>query len=437
MAEDQPTITQPLERIAQIDNLREFWGLTVDVWQHGVFGIDLGKILIAIGIFVIFMAIRRLFTWAVLNRLENYARRSDTAVDDRAVAALRPPVRFVPIVMGVFFAFSYLDLDGKVAQFSNNIVRSLIIFTLFWAFFRLVTPLSFLLGRVERIFTSAMVEWLVKAIKVLVAFLGAATILEVWGIEIGPILAGLGLFGVAVALGAQDLFKNLIAGILILMEKRFSIGEWVKVDGIVEGIVESIGFRSTFIRRFDQAPVYVPNAHLSDSAITNFSRMTYRRIFWLIGLEYRTDSQTLARIRDRLEKYILDGQEFVGPDDAPTFVRLDSFNASSIDLMLYCFTKTTIWGEWLEIKEKLAFEIKHIVEEEGASFAFPSTSLYVEKLPEDRPETYTPPEEGGDPSQGGKTAARGGKTPDPSVHQSKARRGSTSEEAAEDEGEGE
>src|SRR5690606_24926556 len=105
----------------------------------------------------------------------------------------------------------------------------------------------------------------------------AATILEIWGIKVAPILAGFGLLGVAVALGAQDLFKNLIAGLLILSEKRFSIGDWVRVKDLVEGTVESIGFRSTVIRRFDLSPVYVPNTMLSDNAVINFSNMIFRR----------------------------------------------------------------------------------------------------------------------------------------------------------------
>ena len=117
--------------------------------------------------------------------------------------------------------------------------------------------MSALLGRLEEIFSRALVEWLVKAIKAGVVFIGSATILEVWGTKVGPLIAGLGLFGVAVALGAQDLFKNLIAGILILAEKRFADGDWIRVDGVVEGTVESIGFRSTRIRRFNRAPVLV------------------------------------------------------------------------------------------------------------------------------------------------------------------------------------
>ena len=122
-----------------------------------------------------------------------------------------------------------------------------------------------------------MMDWLVKAVKAVLFFIGVATVLDVWGIKIGPIIAGFGLFGVAVALGAQDLFKNLISGILILGERRFMRGDWIKVDGVVEGTVENIGFRSTLVRRFDLAPVYVPNAKLSDGSVTNFSKMTFRR----------------------------------------------------------------------------------------------------------------------------------------------------------------
>ena len=93
--------------------------------------------------------------------------------------------------------------------------------------------------------TRELIGWIIKSLKILIFILGLAAVLELWGIKIGPIIAGLGLFGVAVALGAQDLFKNLISGILVLVEKRFKIGDWILVEGIIEGIVEKIGFRST------------------------------------------------------------------------------------------------------------------------------------------------------------------------------------------------
>ena len=139
-----------------------------------------------------------------------------------------------------------------------------------------------------------------------------------------------------------------------------------------------IGFRTTTVRRFDRAPVYVPNARLADNAVTNFTRMSHRRIRWMLGVEYRTTLEQLREIRDGIERYILDSDEFANPDEVATFVRIDSFNDSSIDILLYCFTRTTVWGEWLEIKERLACRIKEIVEGAGAGFAFPSRSLYLE-----------------------------------------------------------
>jgi MscS family membrane protein len=180
---------------------------------------------------------------------------------------------------------------------------------------------------------------------------------------------------------------------LILGEKRFRKGDWIRVEGVVEGTVENIGFRSTIIRRFDKAPVMVPNTNLSDTAVTNFSGMTHRRIYWKIGVEYRTTVDQLRQIRDEMEHYIVESPEFASPKDVSTFVRIDRFSDSSIDIMLYCFTKTTNWGEWLEIKEQLAFHIKQIVEGAGSGFAFPSQSLYIEAIPSERPELFVPPTE--------------------------------------------
>ena len=307
------------------------------------------------------------------------------------VDAIEAPARFVPVVMGVFFATQYLALEDVAAAFVLNVSISLVIFNLFWFFYQMVAPLSVVLGKLEAVFNEEMQAWVVKAIKTLFVLVGGATILEAWGIEVGPILAGLGLFGVVVALGAQDLFKNLIAGVLILAEQRFKRGDWIQVDGVVEGHVEEIGFRSTLVRRFDKAPVYLPNTILSDTAVTNFSEMTFRRINWIVGVEYRTTVDQLKQIRDGIEEYIVNNDDFVNPEEAATFVRVDSFNDSSVDFLVYCFTRTIVWGEWLRIKEQLALEIMRIVDEAGASFAFPSQSLYLESLPAaDRPEPFVP-----------------------------------------------
>jgi MscS family membrane protein len=376
-----------------MSSYEEFMQLVNEVWQTGFLGVNVGQGLTALGIFILFMFFRGLFAKIVIGNIKRLAAKSETDLDDQVADALDKPLRFVPVVAGVFFATNYLALQPDVQSFADTLVRSLVAYNIFFALYKVIGPLSTVMHKLSDMLGDVMVEWLIKAIRGLTVFIGAATILELWGIQVGPLLAGLGLFGVAVALGAQDLFKNLIAGVLILLEKRFKKGDWILVDGVVEGTVENIGFRSTFVRRFDKAPVFVPNANMSDNAVTNFSEMTHRRIYWKIGVEYRTSVDQLRQIRDEIEAYILENEAFASPSEVSTFVRVDSFNDSSIDYMLYCFTKTTNWGEWLEIKENLAYAIKDIVEGAGSGFAFPSQSLYVESLPADQPEVFIPPSE--------------------------------------------
>ncbi len=374
------------------DTLLNFWQQVVEVWNHGLLGVDIGRIIVAVLILGAFLLFRGLFSKYVLYKMHNWAADTRTKVDDRIVDALIPPIRFVPILLGIFFAASYLNLEGGLQTFASQFIRSLIAFTIFWALYRVLILLSGSFKKLERLLTPTMVTWAFKALKVIVVFIGGAVILEMWGIEVAPLLAGLGLFGAAVALGAQDLFKNLIGGLTILAEKRFYPGEWILVEGVVEGTVEDIGFRSTKVRRFDKAPVHVPNSQLSDTVVTNFSRMTHRRIFWKVGVTYGTSIEQLKIIRDEITKYITAHEEFAKPEDVATFVRVDSFNASSIDILVYCFTNTTIWGEYLEIKESFALAIKDIIEKKAKSaFAFPSQSLYIESLPGQAAEIFVPP----------------------------------------------
>ena len=366
--------------------LQAFGDLVLDVWKNGFLGIDIGRILVSMLIFLGFLALRKTISKHILHRLKRLTDKTATELDDKVLSALEPPLNLLPVILGLFFARQYIGIEGTVALLMDKLIRSMVVFAIFWSFFNIILPLSHLFKKMEEILDRSLLDWFFKAARVALALIGAATILEIWGIRVGPIIAGLGLFGVAVALGAQDLFKNLISGILILAERRFKIGDWVKVQGVVEGTVEQIGFRSTRIRRFDKAPVFVPNTLLSDNTVINFTAMTFRRISWLVGLEYRTTVDQLRTIREETETWILNHDGFVNPPTAALFVRIDNFSDSSIDMKVYCFTKTTVWGEWLELKEELLCAIKGIVEEAGTGFAFPSQSLYVESLPWEMPE---------------------------------------------------
>ena len=375
--------------------LAEVFGVAGDVWQSDVLGVELGTLLGAVLAFLACLLLRGLFSRVVIRRLARWAAKTENKVDDASVRALEPPLRFLPLVVGLFLAKEILPLAGLAERIADDLLRSLAVFVLFWALYRLAEPLRGVTGRLEEKIGAEVVDWVVRGLKIVFVAIGAITVLEIWGIEVGPILAGLGLIGVAVALGAQDLFRNLIAGLLIIGERRLTHGDWIKVDGGVEGTVEAIGFRSTRVRQFDKAPVYVPNSKLSDTALVNYTRMTHRRIYWMIGVEYRTTVDQLRRIRDGIEAFLLEDEAFAHPPEVSTFVRIDRLSDSSIDIMVYCFTVTTSWGEWLAIKERLAYRVKAIVEDAGSGFAFPSRSLYIE-TGGDAPEIFVPPDSGKD-----------------------------------------
>lgn len=370
---------------------------TLQATWHSVVADDTDptRLLTGLGVLVLSFLLRKPLTHIVTGIAKRLAKRTATKVDDTMVEALEPPLYLVPIALGLVLSSAILEFEGMAASMVTTLAKSLLIIALFWVFYRALGVMAPIIPKFGDAASSPMGTWVVKGLRILVVVMGAAALLETWGIAVGHVVAGLGLFGVAVALGAQDLFKNLIAGLLVLAEKRFKPGDWVNADGVVEGTVETIGFRSTTIRRFDKAIVYVPNARLSDTPVVNFSAMTGRRIFWHIGVEYRTTVEQLQLIRDRIEAHLRENEAFIQPPDGPLFVHLDRFGASSIDIMLYTFTHTTVWGDWLAIKEQLAWRIKTIVEAEaGTGFAFPSQSIYVESLPFPAggpPETFVPP----------------------------------------------
>ncbi len=373
-----------------METFNSFNNLFLDVWNNGVFGINATDIIISLIIFLLFYLLRRLIARFILNRLSRIVTKTTTKIDDAVIEVLDGPLKFFPVVIGFFIASSYLELSKENQDFIDLLNRSLITIFIFWLLHQLIIPFSFVIKNFESKLSKPLVDWTLKGLKILVIVLGAVAILELWGIRVGPVIAGLGLFGVAVALGAQDLFKNLISGIMILMEKRFTVGDVILVSGEVEGVVEQIGFRSTLVRRFDSTPVMVPNYKFAEQSVTNFTRRHHRRIRWLIGLEYRTDIDQLRNIRNEISALIKNENDFAKNDNASFYVRIDSFSESSIDMLVQAFTVTNDWGEYLKIKEDLAVKIIEIVEKNKAGFAFPSQSIYVESLPNENIEIFNP-----------------------------------------------
>ena len=200
-----------------------FKELFLSVWNKGLFGVDIFQILIGIAIFLIFLIFRGIISRVVIKRLESIAKKTSNKLDDTFVKAMEGPARFLPIVIGFFIASYYMSFSEDSRTIVDTINRTLITIFIFWIMHQIIEPISYILSGLGKVLTRELIGWIIKSLKILIFILGLAAVLELWGIKIGPIIAGLGLFGVAVALGAQDLFKNLISGILVLVEKRFKI----------------------------------------------------------------------------------------------------------------------------------------------------------------------------------------------------------------------
>jgi len=373
-----------------MEAINSFKQLFSEVWNEGVFGLNASEIIISFIIFLIFYVLRRLFARFIISKLNKLVNRTSTKIDDTVVDVIEGPLKFLPIVLGFFIATSYIELSIEVQGFIDLLNRTLITVFIFWLLHQLVIPFSFIIKNFEDKISKPLVNWTLKGLEIIIIILGIVAVLELWGIKVGPVIAGLGLFGVAVALGAQDLFKNLISGIMILMEKRFTIGDVILVSNEVEGVVEQIGFRSTLVRRFDSTPVMIPNYKFAEQSVTNYSRRHHRRIRWLIGLEYKTNIDQLKKIRDAITKLIIESKDFAKNENSGFFVRIDSFSDSSIDMLVQAFTVTNDWSEFLKIKEDLAVSIIEIIESNKAGFAFPSQSLYVESYPNEKSEIFNP-----------------------------------------------
>ena len=376
-----------------MSTLAGFWQEVLYVWETGIGGVSLGDVLTAIGVFLFFILLRRLFARLVIGLLRRLTKRTKTEIDDGVLTALEAPLRFVFVVVGIYWASQAAVFTSDIEFFLGRLVRSLIAFTIFWALYRLVDPLSHLLDKITTLVGSrgmrdSLRGFFAKIAKFALAAVGVVAILEEWDFNVAAVLGGLGLAGAAIAFGAQNLIQNLFAGLSIFLDDIFEKGDWIRTAD-VEGTVEDIGFRTTKIRRFDKGLVTIPNQLLAGTALTNFSRMTNRRIYWTIGLEYRSTEGQLRAVVEGIREHVYGNPAFeTDPARVTTLINVDSFNDSSIDILLYCFTETTNWGDWMVIKEELAFRIKQIVEDAGASFAFPSQSLYHESLPFGTPEAF-------------------------------------------------
>ena len=344
-----------------------------------ILGIPLANFIAAVVILILFLMLRRFFTYIVMGTLQRLAKRTETFYDDRVISALKGPVSFAFVVIALHL---FLLLIFKESDSVKKLLNTLIVFDIFWAIIAIADALQGIFYHATAKFNpdlaKEMGNFILKIVKILIGGVGLAAILQVWGINITALIASLGLGGLAFALAAKDTAANLFGSFAILADKSIRIGEWIKVDGI-EGVVEDIGMRTTKIRSFEKSLITVPNSIVANAPIENFSRRGVRRIKMHIGLVYGTSHSQIAAIVSEIKSMLQNHKDISQKETM--LVNFDHFGDSSLDIFIYTFADTANWEHYLAIREDINLKIMQIVEANNSSFAFPSRSIYVESMP--------------------------------------------------------
>ncbi|MBS8272745.1 mechanosensitive ion channel family protein [Thalassospira tepidiphila] len=372
------------EITTELDNLNEEVIGQMNSWVDMLGGGEVGRLIGALLVLVVFFIFKRVLVRGALGILRRIAQQRSESMMANVLDAFALPLQALFMLLGVYFATEVLTLPEEVDAFAVEAISIAAGFCVFWALFRAVEPLGVSLNRLVGRFGAGLGDdlrqFFIRGVKTLIVVIGGVIILENWGIDVSAFLGGLGLAGMAVALAAKDSVANIFGGLTIFADNLYKRGDWIETPHF-EGTVEVVGLRATKVRTFAKALVTMPNAQIVDSPVINWSRMTHRRIKMVIGLEYRTTAKQMEAIVDKLRDF-LKNDEDVAQTDVAQMVHFSDFGASSINIDLYYFTKTTDWVTWRDIRNRHIIAFKRIVEEEGAAFAFPSQSLYVESMPE-------------------------------------------------------
>ena len=281
-----------------MDWLNSVLGKFSNTLTNTVLNIEIWRIIAAGLILTAAMALRKILVNALILLLKKITAKTSTRLDDELVDAAAPPARLLIITIGFYFAIFVLGFKVTDESLPGHIIRSLIIFSVFWAIYRAAGTITRLFERFSKKTQTKLDDLLFpfinKGIKVIVVVVGITVIAKEWRYDLGALLTGLGLGGLAFALAAQETLANLFGGLTIMMDKPFNVGDYIQFSGI-EGTVEDIGFRSTRIRTPDQTVVTVPNSSIAKEKVTNCSRRDRRRVRFSLPVKYNTTSQKIGR----------------------------------------------------------------------------------------------------------------------------------------------
>lgn len=307
---------------------------------------------------------------------------------ERFYKELERPLRFFQLLVFIYLAFSHLNWPeswdlGPADEFGLKMfvrkTHSLFFgFSLTYVFVNIADCFGLILlekaAKTESKQDDQLIPFLIEFIKIMLWVIGGLIVLSsVFNINMGSLVAGLGVGGLAIALAAKESVENLFGSFTIFFDKPFVVGDLVKVGDIV-GEVEKVGFRSTRIRTLEKSYVTLPNKRMIDAELDNLSLRTFRRVNFNVGLTYSTPPETIKKIVKEIQNYI-DEHPHTNQDGK---VRFMEFGDSSLNVMVLYYIDTMDWGMFLDIKEEINYKIMDIVSKNGSDFAFPTQSIYLE-----------------------------------------------------------
>lgn len=356
--------------------------MTLEQFQTWLRSFD-GDTGLVIQIFVVVFSVLlfSFFVRILLNRLHRRLSRTENPWDDALVDAARPAVSVLIWLLGLSFAAQIVaqETDATIFDAIEPVRDVGVIATITWFLIRLVRRIEHNFVK-RRTADSAPVDHttvdaIAKLVRVSILITAALVILQTLGFSISGVLAFGGIGGIAVGFAAKDLLANFFGGLMVYLDRPFSVGDWIRSpDRNIEGTVEEIGWRLTRIRTFDKRPLYVPNSTFTSIAVENPSRMHNRRIFETIGVRYDDVARLPAIVSD--VRALLQRHEDIDQSQL-VMVNFNAFAASSLDFFVYCFTRTTQWAQYHEVKQDVLFKISEIIARHGAEVAFPTSTVHL------------------------------------------------------------
>lgn len=365
--------------------MNEMWS---SLQQWTLLDIAATRWLLAVAALFLTIVAQRLVLRAFHALTQNLAARTATKVDDVLLAAAEKPANWLILVIGTLLAVHLLNPPVEVfplVPLADSGGRIISIMLGIWFLWRIIDGMgAYFTARAANSRSSLddqLVPFIIKTLKAFLILTGVLVVAQNMGYSISGLIASLGIGGIAVAMAARDTIANVFGSIMILVDRPFTIGDWVKT-GEFEGVVEEIGFRSTRIRTFAKTLINVPNSMLANMVIDNIDARPKRRVKMRIGITYATSSKQMQEAIKGIESVL---KQHIGVDQEFSLVKFDEFEDSSLSIFLYYFTKTTHWEEYLQIRQEVNMQIMERLESLGLAFAFPTRTVHLQQEPAPEP----------------------------------------------------